>query len=59
MSAPKPDLLHQPRLGAFWMTVSLVCFTGNALLLKVLASVRHADPWLALVFRAFIGLVFT
>ena len=59
MSAPKPALLHQPRLGAFWMTVSLVCFTGNALLLKVLASVRHADPWMALVFRAFIGLVFT
>lgn len=41
------------------MTVSLVCFTGNALLLKVLASERHADPWMALVFRAGIGLIFT
>lgn len=41
------------------MSVSLVCFTGNALLLKLLASVRHADPWMALVFRAFIGLIFT
>jgi drug/metabolite transporter (DMT)-like permease len=55
----QPALLHQPRLGAIWMTVSLVCFTGNALLLKVLASLRHADPWMALVFRASIGLVFT
>jgi|688.fasta_scaffold59187_6 drug/metabolite transporter (DMT)-like permease len=59
MSAHQPSLLHQPRLGAYWMSVSLVCFTGNALLLKVLASVRHGDPWMALVFRAFIGLIFT
>ncbi|MFM7605919.1 MAG: DMT family transporter, partial [Prosthecobacter sp.] len=59
MSAHPPCLLHQPRLGSFWMSVSLVCFTGNALLLKLLASVRHADPWMALVFRAFIGLIFT
>jgi drug/metabolite transporter (DMT)-like permease len=54
-----PALLHQPKLGALWMIASLICFSGNALLLKVLASVRHADPWLALVFRSFIGLVFT
>ncbi|MBL9130611.1 MAG: DMT family transporter, partial [Verrucomicrobiaceae bacterium] len=48
-----------PRRGALWMTVSLLCFTGNALLLKILASERHANPWMALVFRAALGLLVT
>jgi drug/metabolite transporter (DMT)-like permease len=34
------------------MLISLTCFTGNALLLKVLASHRHVDPWMSLSFRA-------
>lgn len=38
--------------GAFWMGVSLVCFTGNALLLKYLGSHLGVSPWLALLFRA-------
>jgi drug/metabolite transporter (DMT)-like permease len=41
------------------MLVSLTCFTGNALLLKVLASVRHVDPWMSLTFRAGLGLLVT
>lgn len=41
------------------MTVSLTCFTGNALLLKLLASQRQVDPWLALLFRAGLGMAVT
>jgi hypothetical protein len=41
------------------MTVSLTCFTGNALLLKVLSSSRHVDPWMSLAFRAVLGLLVT
>lgn len=41
------------------MLASLSCFTGNALLLKVLASMRHVDPWMSLTFRAGVGLVVT
>ncbi len=41
------------------MLVSLSCFTCNALLLKVLASIRHVDPWMSLTFRAGIGLLVT
>lgn len=41
------------------MLVSLTCFTGNALLLKVLASIRHVDPWMSLTFRAGLGLLVT
>lgn len=59
MSTQVAALLHEPRRGALWMLVSLTCFTGNALLLKVLASVRHADPWMALTFRAGLGLLIT
>lgn len=39
------------------MAVSLVCFTGNALLLKHLASAHDASPWLALLYRAVIGFI--
>lgn len=53
------DLHHQPRRGTLWMLASLACFTGNALLLKVLASSRHVDPWMSLTFRAGLGLLIT
>lgn len=59
MSTHTSELLHHPRRGTLWMLVSLTCFTGNALLLKVLASIRHADPWMALTFRAGLGLLIT
>ncbi|MBE2283702.1 MAG: DMT family transporter [Prosthecobacter sp.] len=59
MSTPSTELQHHPRRGTLWMFLSLTCFTGNALLLKVLASVRHADPWMALTFRAVVGLLLT
>lgn len=42
--------------GSFWMVLSLVCFTTNALLLKHLGTTSHASPWLALLFRALVGL---
>ncbi len=60
MSTP-PDLNphHQPRRGTLWMLVSLACFTGNALLLKVLATQRQVDPWMSLTFRAALGLLIT
>ena len=58
-AATVPDIHHQPRRGTGWMLASLTCFTGNALLLKLLASSRHVDPWMALTFRAVIGLVVT
>ncbi|MGV3660649.1 MAG: DMT family transporter [Prosthecobacter sp.] len=54
-----PNPHHQPRRGTLWMLVSLACFTGNALLLKVLASTRHVDPWMSLTFRAGLGLLIT
>lgn len=59
MSPPSLDLLHSSRRGMLWMLVSLTCFTGNALLLKVLSSLRHVDPWMTLTVRAFIGLMVT
>ncbi len=59
MSIPDSHLQHHPRRGTLWMLLSLTCFTGNALLLKDLASHRQVDPWLALSFRAGIGLLMT
>lgn len=59
MSTHTTELQHHPRRGTLWMLVSLTCFTGNALLLKVLASERHVDPWMALTFRAGLGLLIT
>lgn len=43
------------RSGSLWMTVSLVCFTANALLLKHLGSTHGVSPWMALLFRAVVG----
>lgn len=59
MSTHTTGLQHHPRRGTLWMLVSLTCFTGNALLLKVLATARHVDPWMALTFRAGLGLLIT
>ncbi|MBK8092985.1 MAG: DMT family transporter [Verrucomicrobiaceae bacterium] len=53
------SLQHKPVLGAWWMVLSLTCFTGNALLLKVLASQRMVDGWVLLLFRAGLGLLVT
>jgi drug/metabolite transporter (DMT)-like permease len=54
-----PRLGHDLRRGAIAMTASVLFFTGNALLLKQLSGPRGIDPWLALVFRAAIGLALT
>ena len=59
MSTPAINLHHHPRRGALAMVISLTCFTGNALLLKNLASYRQVDPWMALTFRAVIGMMLT
>ena len=58
MSTPN-QLQHQQRRGTLWMIVSLTCFTGNALLLKVLSSDHHVDPWLSMSARGAIGMVVT
>src|SRR6476620_10261662 len=47
---------HTFRRGALWMTLSLVCFTGNALLLKQATLAHGVDAWLALLFRAVGGM---
>jgi drug/metabolite transporter (DMT)-like permease len=59
MSTHTTELQHHPRRGTLAMLVSLTCFTGNALLLKVLSSSRHVDPWMSLTFRAGLGLLVT
>lgn len=59
MSTPDTKLLLDPRRGAQAMLLSLACFSGNALLLKDLASHRNVDPWMSMTFRAAIGLVLT
>ena len=59
MSTHTSELQYHSRRGTIAMLVSLTCFTGNALLLKVLASVRHVDPWMSLTFRAGLGLLVT
>jgi drug/metabolite transporter (DMT)-like permease len=59
MSTQISALQHHSRRGTLWMTISLTCFTGNALLLKVLSSSRHVDPWMSLAFRAVLGLLVT
>ena len=41
--------------GVAWMFASLACFTGNSLLLKLLAE-RGVDAWLALLARSAFGL---
>ena len=59
MSTPDTQLQHHPRRGAQAMLLSLTCFSGNALLLKDLASHRNIDPWMSITFRAAVGLVLT
>ncbi|MCB1275782.1 DMT family transporter [Prosthecobacter sp.] len=59
MSTPSSELLHHPRRGALAMLISLTCFSGNALLLKDLASHRHIDPWMSMSFRGAVGLIMT
>ena len=59
MSPPDTKLLLDPRRGARAMLLSLTCFSGNALLLKDLASHRNVDPWMSITFRAGIGLLLT
>ncbi|MDZ4287985.1 MAG: DMT family transporter, partial [Prosthecobacter sp.] len=45
------------RKGAFWMVISLGCFTGNAMLLKYVGAVRGVSAWWALLFRAVVGIM--
>lgn len=59
MSTPDSELHDHSRRGTLWMIVSLTCFSGNALLLKNLASFRHVDPWVSMAFRAAVGLLMT
>lgn len=59
MSTPDSELHFHPRRGTLWMLLSLTCFSANALQLKELATHRHVDPWMALSFRAVVGLVIT
>ena len=59
------DFPHPPhprvdvRRGTLWMLLSIVCFTGNSLLIKHFASDRHLDPWLTMSFRFGVGLLMT
>lgn len=41
------------------MLLSIICFTGNTLLIKYCSSVRHIDPWLTMSVRCAIGLLMT
>lgn len=66
MSAPSPEStppLPPPhvdlRRGTLWMLFSMVCFTGNSLMIKHFASDRHIDPWLTMSFRFGVGLLLT
>ncbi len=57
---PSTALSHAPddtRAGAFFMVLSVLCFTTNTLLLKYLGSVRGVDYSLAMVVRALVGVI--
>ncbi len=41
------------------MLLSLVCFTGNALIVTACSKVRHIDPWLTVGIRFGVGLLMT
>lgn len=57
MSEDKPcEFAPSFKSGALWMCLSLGCFTSNALLLKHLGSTHGVTPWLALLFRAVVGI---
>ena len=45
----------ETRRGLVVMTISLLAFTANTLLLKYIGSNRHIDPTVTLLFRAVIG----
>ena len=47
---------HPHGRGVAWMLLSLACFSGNSLLLKLLAD-RGVDGWLSLLVRFTVGLV--
>jgi drug/metabolite transporter (DMT)-like permease len=52
---PAPQPSPSTRRGLVFMTISLLCFTGNTLLLRYLGASRQVDPSVTLLFRAFIG----
>ena len=54
---PRTGPLIDLRRGSLWMLLSLVGFTGMALLIKHLGSTRGISPWLALLFRAGVGML--
>lgn len=56
MSAEPVGPPASPGRGAAWMLLSLACFSGNSLLLKLLAD-HGVDTWLALLVRFSVGLV--
>lgn len=47
--------VQNPRWGAICMLVSIVCFSVNSLTLKSLSEL-DVSPWVALLFRAFVGM---
>ncbi len=47
------------RRGTLWMLLSLVCFSGNALIVKACSTTRHIDPWLTVCIRFGVGLLMT
>ena len=59
----KPDEVseHNPASGGgghrglVFMTISLLCFTANTLLLRYLGATRQVDPSVTLLFRAVVG----
>ena len=53
--APRIDV----RRGTLWMLLSITCFTGNSLLIKLCSTTRHIDPWVTMGFRFGIGLAVT
>jgi len=56
---PPPVLRIDVRRGMLWMTLSLVTFGANALLVKHCSTDRHIDPWLTMAFRFAVGLTIT
>lgn len=56
-SDPDPPPLIDLRRGSLWMLLSLAGFTGMALLIKHLGMARGVSPWLALLFRAVVGML--
>jgi drug/metabolite transporter (DMT)-like permease len=59
MSSPAKTVASriQPRWGAICMVLSIIFFSVNSLTLKHLDQ-SHVSPWIALLFRALVGMVF-